>query len=137
MDLPILPSITIHKMTEKDIETYGVLSNDLNPIHFDLNAARQAGYPNRLIHGMLTMGISSRLISPWISSGWIIKEYESSFRHPLFIGDSLCLNGKITKSTDSYTWISFNGVNQDLQTVITGKVLLSLSDSYINRQIQN
>ncbi len=124
MDLSRLPTIYIPEIKDEHIATYGDVSNDFNPLHFDQKAAKQAGFSDRIAHGMMTMGISTKLISPWLSSNCFIKEYESSFHHPLFIGDSLQINGEIVELSCSFARISFKGINQRRQIVISGKILV-------------
>ncbi|WP_227939281.1 MaoC family dehydratase [Alkalihalobacillus deserti] len=122
MGLTKLPPIYIPEIKEEHITDYGNVSNDFNPLHFDKKAAKQAGFPTIIAHGMMTMGISTKLISPWLSKDYIISEYESSFRQPLLVGDSLHLVGKMIKQKETYARISFEGVNQANQTIITGKI---------------
>ncbi|WP_332694344.1 MaoC family dehydratase [Halalkalibacter lacteus] len=131
MDRLVLPTIYISKIKEEHIATYGEVSNDFNPLHFDKKAAKQAGFSDRIVHGMMTMGISTKLISPWLSSDCFIKEYESSFRYPLLIGDSLHIYGEIAERTCFDARITFKGINQHSQIIITGKILVEgrLQDS--------
>jgi 3-hydroxybutyryl-CoA dehydratase len=124
MVLSVLPTIYIPEIKDEHIATYGEVSNDFNPLHFDKKAAKQAGFSDRIVHGMMTMGISTKLISPWLSGDCFIKEYESSFRHPLLIGDSLHIYGEIAELTCSYAHISFKGINQRNQIIITGKIVV-------------
>ncbi|MFC0562172.1 MaoC family dehydratase [Halalkalibacter alkalisediminis] len=124
MDLTNLPIIYIPEIKEEHIIDYGNVSNDFNPLHFDKKAAEQAGFPSIIAHGMMTMGISTKLISPWLSNDYFISEYESSFHKPLLVGDSLHLVAELIKQQETYARISFKGVNQDRKTIITGKILV-------------
>ncbi|KHF41721.1 MaoC family dehydratase [Halalkalibacter okhensis] len=118
-----LPIIYISEIKENQITAYGNMAEDFNPIHFDKQAAKNAGFSERVVHGMMTMGISTKLIAPWLTNHWSIKEFESSFLHPLFIGDSLTISGEIYERTCSQVRISFKGVNQEGQVIISGKTL--------------
>ena len=44
------------KFTEKDVKTFGELSGDLNPLHFDQNYCSQTKFGKPVVHGMLTNG---------------------------------------------------------------------------------
>ncbi|MEH7480305.1 MaoC/PaaZ C-terminal domain-containing protein, partial [Neobacillus drentensis] len=43
------------QITEKDVEQYAVISGDYNPIHLDMEAAKQQGFTSKIAHGMLTV----------------------------------------------------------------------------------
>lgn len=120
-----LPTILIPAIDAELIEAYGLISNDLNPIHFDTKAAQFAGFPNRIVHGMLVMGLCTKLVSHWISSNLIIKDYQTTFHHPLIIGDSLEIEGIIFKTENLQVQISFKGCNQDNKIIITGEILVA------------
>lgn len=51
------------KITEEEVEQYAVVSGDNNPIHLDLEAAKQQGFSNKIVHGMLTAAKVLRMVS--------------------------------------------------------------------------
>ncbi|MEG3789794.1 MaoC/PaaZ C-terminal domain-containing protein [Lysobacter sp. CCNWLW3] len=46
----------------EDVEAYGRFSGDMNPVHFDDEAAREQGFEGRISHGMLFNGWLTRLL---------------------------------------------------------------------------
>ncbi len=78
--LPITPNL---------IRRYADVSGDDQPIHVDESAARNAGYPGLLAHGLLGMGLAARVVLPLVESGRVIRSYHMEFRSPLFAGDTL------------------------------------------------
>ncbi|KAK8288523.1 hypothetical protein V6Z11_D07G127800 [Gossypium hirsutum] len=46
-----------------DVGQYSKLSHDVNPLHFDSESARAAGFEDRLVHGLLVASLF-----PWIIS---------------------------------------------------------------------
>ena len=44
--------------TRERISAYARASNDMNPLHLDQAAARQAGFDDVIAHGMLVMGLA-------------------------------------------------------------------------------
>ncbi|MBA0548572.1 hypothetical protein Golob_019664 [Gossypium lobatum] len=46
-----------------DVSQYSKLSHDVNPLHFDSESARAAGFEDRLVHGLLVASLF-----PWIIS---------------------------------------------------------------------
>lgn len=47
----------------EDVKAYAEVSHDWNPLHFDPESARKAGFENRLVHGMLVSSMFPRIIS--------------------------------------------------------------------------
>ena len=53
---------------------YAGASGDFNPIHHDETfATKAAGYPSVFAHGMLTMGLTGRVLTDWLGDG--VPEY--------------------------------------------------------------
>lgn len=80
-------------ITEADIEGYAEVSGDNNPIHLDRHYAQKHGFPDKIAHGMLTMGkvwsvLSDHILSP---IDWPDK-YEMKFLSPVFVGAVVILN---------------------------------------------
>lgn len=51
-----------YSVSREDVEAYGRFSGDMNPIHFDDDAARAQGFEGRISHGMLFNGWLTRLL---------------------------------------------------------------------------
>jgi acyl dehydratase len=52
-------------ITREQIKQYAEASGDFNPIHTDPAAAKKAGLPGCIAHGMLVMALGSRALSEW------------------------------------------------------------------------
>ncbi|CAL5436113.1 unnamed protein product [Camellia sinensis] len=48
--------------SSSDVLEYSKLRHDLNPLHFDIEIARNAGFEDRLVHGMLVASLFPRII---------------------------------------------------------------------------
>ncbi len=55
---------TVH-VTRADLVHYAGASGDRNPIHWSDAAARAAGLPGVVAHGMLTMALAASMVSDW------------------------------------------------------------------------
>lgn len=51
-----------YSVSREDVEAYGRFSGDMNPVHFDDQAAREQGFEGRISHGMLFNGWLTRLL---------------------------------------------------------------------------
>jgi hydroxyacyl-ACP dehydratase HTD2-like protein with hotdog domain len=49
--------------TNEDVLQYSKVTHDSNPLHFDSELARNAGFEDRLVHGMLVAALFPRIIS--------------------------------------------------------------------------
>ena len=60
----------VDDLTRTQIVQYAGASGDYNPLHSDEVFAREvAGYPGVFAHGMLTMGMTGRLLTDWVGDG--------------------------------------------------------------------
>lgn len=58
---------------------YAAASGDRNPIHWDEVAAREAGLPGVIAHGMFTMGAAVEAVSTWAGHGGRVVLYQTKF----------------------------------------------------------
>lgn len=49
--------------SSEDVKSYAEVSHDWNPLHFDQESARKAGFESCLVHGMLVSSMFPRIIS--------------------------------------------------------------------------
>ncbi len=60
-----LPPLTFGPISRTTLALYAGASGDHNPIHIDLDFARDAGMDDVFAHGMLSMSQLGRLITNW------------------------------------------------------------------------
>jgi 3-hydroxybutyryl-CoA dehydratase len=79
------------------------LSGDSNPLHSDEGFARAAGYPGRVVFGMLTSSFYSRLVGVYLpGKRALLDGIDLDFKAPAFIGDLLTITGEIAFMNDTY-----------------------------------
>ena len=62
--------LAVENLSRSQIVMYAGASGDYNPLHTDeIFATEKAGYPSVFAHGMLTMGMSGRVLTDWIGDG--------------------------------------------------------------------
>src|SRR4051794_29331935 len=66
--------LLVDDLTRTQIVMYAGASGDYNPLHSDEKFAREvAGYPGIFAHGMLTMGMTGRIVTDWFDVGRVTK----------------------------------------------------------------
>jgi acyl dehydratase len=61
-----LPPLRLPKISRTTLALYAGASGDHNPIHIDIDAARQAGLDDVFAQGMLSMAYLGRLLTGWV-----------------------------------------------------------------------
>jgi acyl dehydratase len=82
-------ALLVEDLSRTQIVQYAGASGDFNPIHHDETfATGQAGYPSVFAHGMLTMGLTGRLLTDWLGDG-VLEDFGVRFVSQVWPGDSL------------------------------------------------
>ncbi len=77
-------------VTDRDIEAFGALSGDRNPIHFDEDYAAGTRFGGRIAHGLLSGAFISTVIGMQLPGrGAIYLEQTFKFLAPVRPGDEL------------------------------------------------
>ncbi len=87
-------AIVVEKLTRTQIAQYAGASGDFNPIHHDEPFAQAAGYPSVFAHGMLTMGLTGRLLTDWLGDG-VLRSFGVRFVRQVWPGDTLLARGRV------------------------------------------
>lgn len=81
-----LPTRTV-TLTRADLVRYAGASEDFNPVHWNPRVAREAGMPDVIAHGMLTMAVAARAVTDWVRDPGAIVEYHTRFSKPVVVPD--------------------------------------------------
>jgi acyl dehydratase len=82
-------------VTADDVRAYAEAGGDRNPLHVDDEAARAAGFPGVIAHGMFTMGHLSACIARWAGGPERIRRITAQFRAPVFMGEEIVAGGRV------------------------------------------
>ena len=96
-----IPVLEHPPLTRLALALYCRASGDHNPIHVDIDYARnEAGLDDVIGHGMLTMAYLGRLLTNWVSQT-SIRHFKTRLHAPTRIGDKIICTGLISeKFTD-------------------------------------
>lgn len=98
-----LPGFTA-TLTRADLVRYAAASGDANPIHLDDDAARAAGLPGVVAHGMLTLALAGRLLTAWAGASHDVTTLRTRFPRPVVVpadgGARLAVAGRVSDIAD-------------------------------------
>ncbi len=108
--------VVVDNLTRTQLVMYAGTSGDYNPVHSDeVFATKVAGYPTVFAHGMLTMGLTARMLTNWVGDGRLTR-YGVRFVSQVWPGDTLTARAKVETLRDE------NGVAlADLEVVTTNQ----------------
>lgn len=121
----------VDNLTRTQIVQYAGVSGDYNPIHTDEVFAKEVvGYPSVFAHGMLTMGLTGKMLTNLLGDG-NLKKFGVRFTNQVWPGDSLTTKATITEinkeSEKTIIILEVTTENQNKIAVITGSATATIS----------
>lgn len=87
----------VKNLSRTQIVQYAGASGDYNPVHTDATFTTElAGYPSVFAHGMLTMGMTGKMLTNWVGDGRLTK-YGVRFTSQVWPGDTLVAKATVTE----------------------------------------
>lgn len=115
-----LPALTLPPISRRTLALYCGGSGDHNPIHVDLDFARnEAGLDDVIAHGMLVKAYLGRLLTDWAGAGSVL-EMNVRFRAPIHIGDVVQCQGTVGECEDGVCTVRIAASRQDGVTLVDG-----------------
>jgi len=120
-------AVVVEDLSRTQIVMYAGASGDFNPIHHDETfATKGAGYPSVFAHGMLSMGLTGRLLTDWLGDG-VLREFGVRFVRQVWPGDTLTAKGTVTSiGADGRVAIEVVTTNQRGEPVVAGDAVAML-----------
>ena len=114
-------AVVIENVNRTHIVKYAGASGDFNPLHHDDGAAKNlAGYPSVFAHGMLSMGLTGRMLTDWLGPV-ALKKFGVRFTKQVWPGDTLTAKGEVTAVENGIATIRVVTVNQNGESVVEGE----------------
>ena len=113
-------------VTESDIEKFGEISGDTNPVHFDEEFAKTTIFKGRIAHGVLSASyISTVLGMKMPGPGTIFMSLTTRFKAPVRIGDTVTATCTVREVVPEKRRVLFDCVAKvgDI-TVVDGEALV-------------
>src|SRR4029077_7867794 len=116
--------VVAEDLKRTQIVQYAGASGDYNPLHTDeVFATKVAGYPSVFAHGMLTMGMTSRMVTDLVGDGGV-ETFGGRFTSQVFPGDALTTTATVDAVREEagrhIVELSLHTLNQDGADVFSG-----------------
>ena len=133
-----IPTLELNEISRSSLALYSEASGDNNPIHTDIDFAKESGLPDVIAHGMLIMSYLARALTNTFSHQ-SLTDFSSKFISMTQINDRLLCSGKvISKEKDSnkntILKVSLSVVNQNGEKRITGRAIVKIKPQNFTEQ---
>jgi 3-hydroxybutyryl-CoA dehydratase len=110
----------IHTITGEDVDLFGKLSGDYNPVHFDDEWAKKTIFGERIAHGLLTGAYVSTLLAN--------KLQEFKFKLPVKIGDTIKAEVEVKELLEEkkHVVLRTTCTNQNQEVVLDGEATVMI-----------
>jgi len=117
-------AVVVDNLTRTQIVQYAGASGDYNPLHTDeIYVTKVAGFPSVFAHGMLTMGLTARLLTDWLGDGRLLT-LGSRFERQVWPGDTLTATATVDAIEEGdggpVVQLSIETVNHKGERVLSG-----------------
>jgi acyl dehydratase len=124
-----LPPFTAAPISRLTLALYAGASGDHNPIHVDLDSAKNSGMDDVFAHGMLSMAYLARLLTNWVPQS-AIRSYSVRFVAVTRVGDRISCNGKVLEKMavngERRVRLELSTINQAGAVKLSGEAVLAL-----------
>src|SRR6478609_1124369 len=114
----------VENLSRTQIVQYAGASGDYNPLHSDeVYTTQVAGYPSVFAHGMLTMGLTGKMLTNYVGDGTLTK-FGVRFTNQVWPGDTLDATATVAAIREEggakLVDLTLSTVNQDGKEVMSG-----------------
>src|SRR5580692_6860100 len=112
----------VENLSRTQIVQYAGASGDYNPLHSDeVYTTQIAGYPSVFAHGMLTMGLTGKMLTNYVGDGRLLK-FGVRFTNQVWPGDDLDAKATVAAVREEggkrYVDLTVSTTNQDGKEVV-------------------
>jgi acyl dehydratase len=114
----------VNNLARTQLVQYAGASGDYNPVHTDeVFTTKVAGYPSVFAHGMLSMGMTGKMLTNYVGDGRLTT-YGVRFTRQVWPGDTLTAKATVKaireESGQYFVDLDVSTVNQEGAEVVSG-----------------
>ena len=117
-------------LTQEMQELFLQITGDENPLHRSAEYAKNKGYEDKVVYGLLTSSFLSTLAGMYLpGEKSLIHSVETKYQKPVYIGDTLTIEGEIEEKNDTYELIRIKILirNQKGEKVVKGRMQVGVA----------
>ena len=126
-----LPELDI-PLTRTLIVSTAIASRDYQDVHHDPGLAQERGSPDIFMNILTTNGLVGRYVTDWAGPNALLKAVRIRLGAPNYPGDTMTINGSVTRKEGGEIEIGLKGSNR-LGDHVIGTVVLELPDAPVGR----
>jgi acyl dehydratase len=116
--------VVVEDLKRTQLVMYAGASGDYNPVHTDeVFVTKVAGYPTVFAHGMLSMGLTGKMLTNYVGDGRLTR-YGVRFTSQVWPGDSLTATAEVEalreEDGQKVVDLKLSTKNQDGIVVVSG-----------------
>lgn len=124
-----IPSLATAPISRLTLALFAGASGDHNPIHIDLDYARQAGMEDVFAHGMLSMAYLGRLLTNWVPQT-ALRRFSVRFVAIARIHERLTCTGRVVEqfeqNGESLARLELAAANEKGELKATGEAIVAI-----------
>lgn len=124
-----LPALTAPPVTRTTLALFAGASGDHNPIHPDIDVAKQAGMDDVFAQGMLSMAYLGRFLTDRVPQSGL-RKFSTRFTAITNLGDKITCTGtvveKFEKDGEKLISLDVTATNQNGDVKLAGQALAAL-----------
>lgn len=99
------------KITAEKQRMFRYISEDVNPLHMEKDFAKESGFLDTVVYGMLISSLYSTVAGVYIPGKYcLLHSVETSFMKPAYIGDNLMVEFSVTDKHDVFKQITIKAL---------------------------
>ena len=126
-----IPALTTKPISRLTLALFAGASGDHNPIHVDLDFAREAGMDDVFAHGMLSMAYLGRLLTNAVPPH-ALRQFQVRFVAITHVHDRLTCTGtvmeKFEDKGEKLVRLRLTAANQDGEVKVKGEAVVAIGD---------
>lgn len=124
-----VPPLTLPAIKRETLALFAGASGDHNPMHIDLDMAREAGMPDVFAQGMLPMAYLGRFLTQWQPQAQL-RSFGVRFAAMTQLREEITCSGQVTEVFDAEggtsVRLSITAANQAGETRLSGEAVVAI-----------